>query len=103
MKIGMGTIINYNDELFDIDKEIKMLTFKRIMTYIIIKAIYDSEYNLALLRPNHTKIFDTDNKYFKVMVYCENYDSCYSRSFVYGGLCFCWTVAWAHIQKIPLR
>ena len=74
MKIGMGTIINYNDELFDIDKEIKMLTFKRIMTYIIIKAIYDSEYNLALLRPNHTKIFDTDNKYFKVMVYCENYE-----------------------------
>ena len=74
MRIGMGTIINYNDELFDIDKEIKMLTFKRIMTYIIIKAIYDSEYNLALLRPNHTKIFDTDNKYFKVMVYCENYE-----------------------------
>ena len=69
-----GKIINYNDELFNIDSEIKMLTFKRIMSYIIIKAICDSEYNLSLLRPNHTKIFDTDNKYFKVMVYCENYE-----------------------------
>ena len=70
----MKNIINLGDTLLKLDDETRMLLFKRSLLFIILKAINDSDYNLALLRPNHTKTISTDNENYKVMLHCTDYE-----------------------------